>query len=213
MALPSTLLLPVVSPSQRKTECWQISAAGSFGQLSFQPWNRAGCGCRTLPFAAHGLEGHKCPLRGPGAGQAGSGYGLLAKAASQGRKSNHGSPFRFPCAMAPRSHSSANAKGRVWVCSFPAGGVASQHDQQLPVSQAGARPARQGLPNHSSSQLPSPRTILGLRKLETALDVAIMAITTAMMEVQPIGMSLPSFKYQQPQTASHAPPEEASSSS
>ena len=92
----------------------------------------------------------------------------------------------------------------------------SQQDQLLPVSQAGASPAHQGLANWSSSQLLPPDTVLAparLRKLETALDIAIIAITTAMMEVLPIGISLSSFKYQQLQIASHASPKEPSISS
>lgn len=91
----------------------------------------------------------------------------------------------------------------------------TRQDQLLPVPQAGATPAHQGLPNCSSSQLRSPGIILApaLLKGGGCSGHCYHCNHNSMMKVLPIGIILSSFKYQQPQIASHASSKEPSISS
>ena len=75
---------------------------------------------------------------------------MLVKAAGQGTKSNHGSPFYFACATAPKSHRSANAKGRIWVC----GGFLPE-EWGLPAGSAAP-----SLPGRSESCSPGSRQLV-----------------------------------------------------
>lgn len=143
---------------------------------------------------------------------------MLVKAAGQGRKSNHGSPFHFACATASKSHRSANAKGRIWVCR----GVFLLKEWGHP---AGA--AAPSLPGRSDFCSPGflqllfiPATVPRYRPCSCTPHKAgdcsghcYHCNHNSMMKVLPIGIILSSFKYQQPQIASLASSKEPSISS
>lgn len=155
-----------------------------FGQPPPQPWNKEGCGYRTLPFASRGLEGQKCPLSGPDAGRAGSNYGMLVKAAGQGRKRNHGSPFPLPVPWPPRATGllmpKEGSRFAVLLPEDPSRISCSQSPRQERVLLT-----KVPLPALQPSYHPQVPSLLldSSQSWKTALDIAVVGITTAMTEV------------------------------